>query len=48
LAASIPGAIVYETPKLWNVSKVDKRRINVLELLEAAATRRLALERLRG
>jgi hypothetical protein len=44
LAASIPGAIVYETPKLWNVSKLDKRRINVLELLEAAATLRLARE----
>jgi hypothetical protein len=46
LAAAIPGAIVYETPKLWNVSKADKRRINVSELLEAAPTLRLALERL--
>jgi hypothetical protein len=44
LAALIPGAIVYETPKLWNVSKVDKRRINVLELLEAAATLRLVAD----
>jgi HNH endonuclease len=46
LAAAIPGAIVYETPKLWNVSKADKRRINVLELLDATPTLRLALERL--
>lgn len=48
LAAAIPGAIVYETPKLWVVSKAGKRRVNVLELLEAAAALRLALESLRA
>lgn len=46
LAAAIPGAIVYETPKLWVVSKPGKRRVNVLEVLEAGAALRPALERL--
>jgi len=48
LAAAIPGAIVYETPKLWVVSKAGKRRVNVLELLDAAPALRLALETLRS
>jgi len=48
LAAAIPGAMVYETPKLWVVSKAGKRRVNVLELLDAAPALRLALERLRN
>ena len=47
LAAAIPGAIAYQTSKLWVVSKPHKRRINVLELLEAAPALRLALESLR-
>lgn len=46
LAAAIPGAIMYETPKLWVVSKAGKQRINVPELLEASTALRLALERL--
>jgi hypothetical protein len=46
LAAGIPGAIVYETPKHWVVSKVAKRRLNLLEVLEAAPTLRRALETL--
>ncbi len=48
LAAAIPGAIVYETPKLWIVSKPDKQRVNLLELLEAAAALRSALENFRS
>lgn len=48
LAAAIPEAIVYETPKLWVVSKPDKRRINVLELLEAAPALRIALRNFRA
>jgi hypothetical protein len=43
LATAIPGAIVYETPKFWVVSKEGKRRINVLELLQAAPSLRTAL-----
>ena len=43
IADGIPEAIVYETPKLWVVSKVGKRRVNVMELLEAADTLRPAL-----
>jgi hypothetical protein len=47
LAAAIPGAIVYETPKLRIMSKPGKRRVNVLELLEAAPALRSALGALR-
>jgi hypothetical protein len=42
LAAAIPGAVVYETPKFWVVSKAAKQRVNVLELLDATAALRLA------
>ena len=48
LAAAIPGATVYETPKLWVVSKPGKRRVSVLELLQASTALRPALERLRS
>ena len=48
LAASIPGAIVYETPKMWVVAKPPKERVNVLELLEAAPTLDMALATLRS
>jgi hypothetical protein len=47
LAAGIPGAIVYETSKAWAVSKTDKKRIHLLELLEALPVLRQGLERLR-
>jgi 5-methylcytosine-specific restriction endonuclease McrA len=47
LAAGIPGAIFYETPKMWVVSKPDKKRINLLELLEALPALRRGLEGLR-
>lgn len=46
LTAAIPGAIVYETPKHWVVSKAAKRRVSLLEVLEAAPTLRRALEAL--
>jgi hypothetical protein len=46
VAASIPGSIFYETPKTWTVSKASKRRINILELLDAAPGLRQALEAL--
>lgn len=48
LAAAIPGAIVYETPRMWVVSKPGKKRINVLELLDASPALRRALEGLRS
>lgn len=48
LAAAIPDAVVYETPKLWIVSKPGKQRVHVLELLEAAAALRIALQGLRS
>lgn len=48
LAAAIPAAVVYQTPKLWIVSKPGKRRVHVLELLEATAALRRALENLRS
>lgn len=48
LAASIPDAIVYETPKAWVVSKSGKKRIDILELLDAAPALRQALEALRS
>ncbi len=44
LAAGIPGAIAYETQKNWIVSKASKQRLNLLEVLDAAPTLRLALE----
>ena len=44
LAASIPGAIFYETPKTWTVSKSGKKRVSVLELLDAAPAMRQGLE----
>jgi hypothetical protein len=43
LAEGIPVAEVYETPKLWNVSKANKKSLNILELLDASATIRPAL-----
>ena len=46
LAASIPGAIAYETPKTWTVSKPGKGRINILELLDAAPALWQALDAL--
>lgn len=47
LAAGIPGAIFYETPRTWTVAMPGKKRIDVLDLLEAAPALRNALERLR-
>jgi hypothetical protein len=44
LAEGIPGAIAYETPKQWNVAKVGKTLLNVLELLDSSAAVRTALE----
>ena len=48
LAAAIPEAIFYETPKTWTVSKPGKKRVDVLELLAASAALPTALERLRS
>jgi hypothetical protein len=44
LAAAIPGAICYETPKTWTVSKDQKKRLDVVELLSATPAIRLGLE----
>ena len=46
LAAAIPGAIVYKTPKHGVVSKAAKRRLNLVEVLDAAPALRPALETL--
>jgi hypothetical protein len=44
LAEGIPGAVAYETPKQWNVAKVGKKLLKVLELLNSTAQVRTALE----
>ncbi len=44
LAAAIPVAICYETPKTWTVSKPQKKRLDVVELLSATAAIRSGLE----
>ena len=44
LAKDIPGAIAYETPKLWNVAKGGRKLLNVLDLLDSSAAVRTALE----
>jgi hypothetical protein len=44
LAAAIPGAICYETPKTWTVSKPQKKRLDVVELLSASEAMRSALK----
>jgi hypothetical protein len=44
LAAGVPGAIVYETPKLWNVTNAGKKSLGLLQLLDASAALRSALE----
>ena len=46
LAAGISDAIFYETPRTWTVSKPGKKRLDVLELLDAAPVVREALARL--
>ncbi len=48
LAAALPSAIVYETPKMWRVSKLRKARIDIAELVEVLPAVRAALERLRS
>jgi 5-methylcytosine-specific restriction endonuclease McrA len=48
LAAAIPGAVVYETPKLWNISMPANRRITLQELLQAEPDFRDAWVRLRS
>jgi 5-methylcytosine-specific restriction endonuclease McrA len=44
LAAGIPGAVAYETPKMWRVAKPGKQRLHVLELLDHPTAFRAALE----
>ena len=44
LAEGIPGAIAYVTPKQWNVAKVGKKLLNVLQLLDRLAAVRTALK----
>ncbi len=44
VAAAIPGAVCYETPKTWTVSKPDKKRLYVLELLSATDAIRSGLQ----
>lgn len=48
LAGGIPGAIFYETPRMWMVRKPPKQQVDVLELLEALPALREALEALRS
>ena len=44
LAKGIPGAVCYETPKLWKVSGPAKKLIGLLDLLERLPALRTALE----
>jgi hypothetical protein len=44
LAAGVPGAIVYETPKLWNVVNNGKKPLGLMQLLDATAALRRSLE----
>ena len=44
LAAGIQGAMVYVTPKLWNVALTGKKPLGLLQLLEATTALRAALE----
>jgi hypothetical protein len=46
LVAGIPGAISYETPKLWIVQKSRKERLSVLDLLDNLPAVRAAFETL--
>ena len=48
LAAGIPDAIFDETPRTWTVTKPRKKRLEVLELLDAAPVLREALARLKS
>jgi hypothetical protein len=48
LTEGIPGTVAYETRKTWSVSKPGKKRLDVIELLDAAPALRLALEALRS
>ena len=44
IAGALPGAEYYDTPKIWSVSKANKERFQVAELLGAADAIRSALE----
>ena len=46
IAAAVPGALVYETPKTWSVSKPGKELVKIDELLNASASVREAVEQL--
>jgi hypothetical protein len=44
LAAEVPGAIVYETPKLWVVANAARKPLGLIQLLDATAALRRSLE----
>ncbi len=46
LAAGMEGAMVYETPKLWNVVLTGKKPLELLQLLDSTGALRSALEAL--
>ncbi len=46
VAQAIPGSVARETKKLWVVSKADKSRVSVLELLDASTLVKAALDKL--
>ena len=46
VAAAIPGAIAYESPRMWIVGKASKEKVTIIELLKAAPSVRAALARL--
>ena len=48
LAAGIPGAISYGTPRTWTVAKAGKKRLDILELLNAASALQEALAGLKS
>ena len=48
LAGGLPDAVFYETARMWVVAKSGKKRIDVLELLDAGPVLRQALHALRS
>ena len=46
LAAGIPGAMVFETPKQWNVGDTDREPLGLLQVLGSTKALRSALEAL--
>jgi hypothetical protein len=46
LEEGIPGVTAHKTARMWNVTRIDKKRLDVLELLDRPAVVRAALDAL--